>query len=107
MTEAYYTQSYGIEIVWLALTCTHTAITSAKRETDLGGYSPRKAGSTIFPNASISWSCGVAHRTRDCSNLGFELQRNQNSLSDRRLVVHADHGKIVVNNKTKQKHNEA
>ena len=68
----------------VALTCTHTAIISANRDTALGGYSPRRAGSTIFPNASISWSCGVAHRTRDCSNLGFELKRKQQIISDKK-----------------------
>jgi hypothetical protein len=56
------------------LTCAQRAMISANRDTDFGGYSPRNAGSTIFSNESISCSCGVAHRTKHCSDLGLELQ---------------------------------
>lgn len=59
------------------LTCTQRATISANRESDLEGYNPRKAGSTIFSSASISWSCGVAHRTRLCSSLGLELKKKK------------------------------
>lgn len=55
-------------------TWTQSAITSAKRESDLAGYIPFNAGSTILASASISWSWGVAHLTRDCSDLSLELQ---------------------------------
>lgn len=59
------------------LTCTQRAMISANRESDLGGYKPRKAGSTICSSESISWSCGVAHRTRHCSDLGLELKKKK------------------------------
>jgi hypothetical protein len=48
---------------------------SAKRERDLDGYSPCSAGSTIWSSASMSCSCGVAHRTSDCSGRGRVLQK--------------------------------
>jgi hypothetical protein len=54
-------------------TWTQMAIMSAKRERDLAGYSPSSAGSTILASRSMSWSCGVAHLTRDCSDLSLEL----------------------------------
>jgi hypothetical protein len=47
---------------------------SAKRDNDFAGYIPFKQGSTIFDKASISWSCGVAHLTSDCSALALELK---------------------------------
>lgn len=46
---------------------------SANRDKDFAGYMPFRAGSTIFAKASISWSCGVAHLTSDCSDLTLEL----------------------------------
>lgn len=49
-------------------------ITSANRDNDFGGQSPRRAGSTIPAKASISCSCGAAQRTNDCSILGLELK---------------------------------
>lgn len=57
--------------VWI--TWTERAMISANRKSDLGGYSPRKAGSTIFSTASMSWRSGVAQRTRHCSAFGLEL----------------------------------
>ena len=57
---------------------------SAKRESDFAGYSPSMAGSTILASRSMSWSCGVAHRTRDCSDLSLELQNTS------RLNCHLD-----------------
>lgn len=69
------------------LTWTQRAIISANRDNDLGGYSPRKAGSTILPNASMSWSCGVAHCARHCSDFGFELKtRKGYNTSDVRIA---------------------
>ena len=50
-------------------------MTSANLERALTGYSPSRAGSAILANASISWSWGVAHPTKDCSDLGLELFR--------------------------------
>jgi hypothetical protein len=47
---------------------------SAKRDNDFAGYIPFKQGSTILDKASISWSCGVAHLTSDCSALTLELK---------------------------------
>lgn len=47
---------------------------SAKRDSDFAGYMPFKQGSTIFDKASISWSCGVAHLTSDCSARTRELK---------------------------------
>lgn len=47
---------------------------SAKRDKDFLGYSPFKEGSTIFDNASMSWSWGIAHLTKNCSARGSELQ---------------------------------
>lgn len=61
-------------------TCTHSAIMSANRDKDLAGYIPIKEGSTILARASISWSWGVAHLTRDCSALGLVLQIQQLSI---------------------------
>lgn len=55
---------------------------SAKRDRDFAGYMPFKAGSTILANASISCSCGVAHLTRDCSDLGLELDNRENKNSN-------------------------
>lgn len=55
-------------------TWTHRAIMSAKRERDFAGYIPFNDVSTILDNASISWSWGVAHLTRDCSDLTLELK---------------------------------
>lgn len=46
---------------------------SAKRDSDFAGYMPFKVGSTILAKASISWSCGVAHLTSDCSDRTREL----------------------------------
>ena len=59
------------------ITWTQSAITSANRERDLTGYSPWSSGSTILVNALMSWSWGVAHRTKDCSVLGLELNDNK------------------------------
>lgn len=50
---------------------------SAKRDKDFAGYMPLRAGSTIFANASISWSWGVAHLTSDCSDLALELNNRR------------------------------
>ena len=50
---------------------------SAKRDKDFAGYMPFRAGSTIFANASISWSWGVAHLTSDCSDLTLELNNRK------------------------------
>lgn len=61
---------------YLEPTWTHKAMMSAKRERDFAGYMPFKAGSTIFAKASISWSWGVAHLTRDCSDRTLELESN-------------------------------
>lgn len=36
---------------------------------------PFKAGSTILASASMSCSWGVAHLTKDCSDLGLELMK--------------------------------
>lgn len=58
-------------------TWTQSAITSAKRERDLAGYMPFRAGSTIFANKSMSCSCGAAHRTSDCSDLALELKHTK------------------------------
>lgn len=63
------------------LTCIQRAMISAYRESDLGGYNPRKAGSAIFSSASISWSCGVAHWTSHCSGFGLELQKIKRRIS--------------------------
>ena len=51
-------------------TWTQRAIASANRESDFAGYSPSSAGSTIWSSESMSCSCGVAHRTNDCWDLG-------------------------------------
>lgn len=50
-----------------ALTWTHREIMSAKCDNDLAGYSPFRDGSTILDKASMSWSWGIAHLTRNCS----------------------------------------
>lgn len=59
-------QHLGSQQQWL-LTWTHRAIMSAKCDKDLAGYSLLRAGSTILDNASMSWSWGIAHLTRNCS----------------------------------------
>ena len=69
-------------------TWTQRAITSANRERDLTGYNPFIAGSTILANASISWSWGVAHRTKDCSDLGLELSWNVLQSGDRHYYIY-------------------
>lgn len=56
------------------VTRTQRAITSASRCKDLGGYRPRRPGSTIWANALMSWSCDAAHRTKIWSGLGLELK---------------------------------
>lgn len=55
-------------------TWTQRAMMSAKRDKDFAAYMPLSEGSTIFARASISWSWGVAHLTKDCSDLTLELE---------------------------------
>jgi hypothetical protein len=55
-------------------TWTQRAMTCANRESDFAGYNPSSAGSTIWSSESMSCSYGVAHRTNDCWDLGWELE---------------------------------
>jgi len=59
------------------------AMMSAKRDKDFAAYMPLSTGSTIFAKASISWSCGVAHLTSDCSDLTLELNNVRNEKKER------------------------
>jgi hypothetical protein len=64
-------------------TWTQRATISANRESDLAGYIPCNFESTILARASMSCSWGVAHRTRDCSDLGLVLQCSRRYLEIR------------------------
>lgn len=64
---------YSIEFL---PTCTQRKIMSANRDKDFAVYSPLIEASTIFHKASMSWSWGIAHLTRNCSPLLRSLMKD-------------------------------
>lgn len=89
LTQAYifYRHTHTLIFFFHHNTCTQRAITSAKRDRDLTGYNPFSVGSTILANASMSWSWGVAHRTKDCSCLALELLQNVLTISTHNIIL--------------------